>query len=168
MAATDSVIFTYGAPLVGVLLVAVGIAAAVPGAYGLIQTDIATCGEPTILVETPEQTGERFDDAPPTVERFDIEALSAGERAAVREAIDNPRHEAFVRGDFPHYETFLNGTVVTVEGRDHYATVVAENPCFETAPLQFPLGVFAIALGVIGILTPPGYRKLVELEEGLA
>lgn len=165
MAATDSIIFTYGAPFVGVLLVAVGIAAAVPGAYGLIQTDIATCGEPTILVETPERTSERFDDASPTVERLDIEALSAGERAAVREAIGNPRHEAFVRGEFPNYETFLNGTVITVDGRDHYATVVADNPCFETTPLQFPLGVFAIALGIVGILTPPGYRRLVALEE---
>mgnify|MGYP000342025169 CR=1 FL=1 len=163
----DSVVFTYGAPLVGVLLVAIGIAAAVPGAYGLIQTDIADCGDPSILVETPDVTEQRFGDTPPsTITRLDVRDLSPAERTAFREAIDAPRREAHVRGPFPSYETFRNGTVVTADGQNYYVTVVADHPCFETAPLQFPLGVFAIALGLVGILTPPAYRRLVALETG--
>lgn len=166
--AGDSTLFTYGAPLIGVLLVSVGIAAAVPGAYGMIQTEIADCGDPTILVETPEQTRERFDDpSQAPVSRLAFTDLDAGERAAVRDALADPQGEAHVRGEFPHYRTFLNGTVIRYEGEYHYATVVAENPCFEAAPLQFPLGVFAIALGVVGILTPPAYRKLVALEASI-
>lgn len=164
---TDSVVFTYGAPFVGVLLVAVGIGAAVPGAYGLLQDD-QTCGNPTISVEGPAETAERFGDDPPSsVARFEESDLSDAEAGAVREAIDDAVGEAEVTGDFPHYPQFENGSLVTVDGQRHYVTVVAENPCYRVAPLQFPLGVFAIALGVVGILTPPAYRKLVELEESL-
>lgn len=163
-----SVVFTYGVPFVGVLIVAVGIAAAVPGAYGIIQEDIADCGDPTIVVEGPEATAERFGDSPPsTVERIRFSELSDTEQAAFEDALVDPIGEAHVRAPFPRYETFQNGTVVTYEEEAYYATVVADNPCFETAPLQFPLGVFAIALGVVGILTPPAYRRLVALERGL-
>jgi hypothetical protein len=162
----DSWVFTYGAPLVGVLLVAVGIGAAVPGAYGLIQEDIADCGDPSILVEGPEETRERFGDDPrPGLARLNFEDLSSGEQTAFEEAVDAPVGEAKVRGDFPNEPAFRNGTLVDYEGERYYGTVIAENPCFQAAPLQFPLGVFAIALGIVGILTPPGYRKLVELEE---
>ena len=52
---SESALFTYGVPFVGVLVVAVGIAAAVPGAYALIQEDLTPCGSPTIAVESPEQ-----------------------------------------------------------------------------------------------------------------
>lgn len=163
-----SIVFTYGVPFVGVLIVAVGIAAAVPGAYGIIQEDIADCGDPTIVVEGPEATAERFDGNPPAaVERLQFSELSESEQAAFEEALADPIGEAHVRESFPRYDTFLNGTVVTYETEEYYATVVADNPCFETAALQFPLGVFAIALGVVGILTPPAYRKLVALERGL-
>ena len=66
----------------------------------------------------------------------------------------------------PHRSAFLNGSLVSYEGERYYVAVVAENPCFVAAPLQFPLGVFAIALGIVGILTPPAYRRLVALELG--
>ncbi|MFC7203037.1 hypothetical protein ACFQJC_05900 [Haloferax namakaokahaiae] len=162
----DSTIFTYGAPLVGVLLVAVGIAAAVPGAYALIQTDITSCGTPTIAVESPEETASRFGETPSLqLAQLSFDQLSQAEQAAFVEALTDPLGEARVAGAFPNSPSFVNGTLVTYEGEQYYATVVAENPCFEAAPLQFPLGVFAIALGIVGILTPPGYRKLVELEE---
>ena len=68
-------------------------------------------------------------------------------------------------GEFPNGDTIRDGSIVVYEGEEHYATVVAENPCYTTPALQFPLGVFAIIFGVIGILSPPIYRKLVELEE---
>jgi hypothetical protein len=158
-------VFTYGAPFLGVLLVAVGIGAAVPGAYDLIQEEISTCGEPTVHVESAAATERRFGDDPPaSLDRLSAEELSAAERAAVAEALSAPRGEAHVAGAFPNAPAFRNGTLVTIEGRSHYATLVAENPCFAAAPLQLPLGVFAVALGVVGILTPPAYRRLVALE----
>jgi hypothetical protein len=165
---SESALFTYGVPFVGVLVVAVGIAAAVPGAYALIQEDITTCGAPTVAVESPEETDRRFGDRPPaTVDRLDFTALAAAEQAAFEAALDDPIREAHVEGEFPNAEAFRNGTLVAYDGEQYYATVVAENPCFQAPPLQFPLGVFAIALGVVGILTPPAYRKLVALEGGL-
>jgi hypothetical protein len=162
-----STVFTYGAPFVGVLLVSIGIAAAVPGAYGILQNP-DDCGNPTISVEGPDRTQSQFDGEPPsTVTRLDYETLSPAEQTAFEDALAAPVGEAELRGDAPHYRSFVNGTLVTYEGERHYLTVVAENACYEGARLQFPLGVFAIALGIVGILTPPGYRKLIELEEGL-
>lgn len=156
-------LFTYGAPFLGVLLVAVGVGAAVPGAYGLIQEDIADCGDPIISVEPAD---EQFQGEPPsTLRRFTVDELAPGEQRAFQRALDAPRHEAHVRGRFPHRASFVNGTLVeTADGRTYYATMVAEHPCFRTAPLQFPLGVFAVALGLVGILTPPAYRRLAALE----
>lgn len=163
-----SPLFTYGVPFVGVLIVAVGIAAAVPGAYALIQEDLTTCGAPTIAVESPEETADRFGDSPPpTVDRLEFAALAPTEQTAFEAALDDPIGEAHVEGAFPNDGAFRNGAIVAYDGDEYYATVVADNPCFQAAPLQFPLGVFAIALGIVGILTPPAYRKLVELERGL-
>lgn len=162
----DSALFTYGAPFVGVLLVAVGIGAAVPGAYDYIQEDLTECDAPTIAVESPEETREHFGDDPQlNLRRLSFEELSPAEREAFREALNDPQGEAHVTGATPHLPAFQNGTFVTADGQRHYVTVVSENPCFVGAPLQFSLGVFAIALGIVGILTPPGYRKLVALEE---
>lgn len=156
-------LFTYGAPFVGVLLVAVGIGAAVPGAYGLIQEDIADCGDPSISVDP---AAEQFQGPPPdSLARFTVEELAPRERAAFRRALDDPVGEAHVRGGFPHRPAFANGTLIEANNRTYYAIIVAEHLCFQTAPLQFPLGVFAIGLGIVGILTPPGYRRLVALEE---
>jgi hypothetical protein len=163
--ADESVLFTYITPFVGVLLVAVGIGGAVPGGYAIIQEDIATCGDPTMAVEGPEATAERFSTTTPEVERFNFTELSAPEQAAFRDALDDPVGEAHVNGSFPNGDDFRNGSIVRYEGADHYVTVVSENPCYATPALQFPLGVFAIIFGVVGILTPPIYRKLVALEE---
>ena len=173
MAAADdgdgpvSPLFTYGVPFVGVLVLAVGIAAAVPGAYALIQEEITECGSPTIAVEGSETTAERFGDTPPVaLDSIALAELSPADRAAVEAALAAPRGEARVRGPVPHAATFRDGVIVTDDGERYYATLVAENPCFAAEPLQFPLGVFAIALGVVGILTPPAYRRLVALETG--
>ncbi|MFC6941838.1 hypothetical protein ACFQE8_17965 [Salinirubellus sp. GCM10025818] len=160
-----SILFTYVAPLLGVLLVAVGIGAAVPGGYAIVQEDISTCGQPTIAVEGPEETDRRFADRTPSIDRLPFEELSTAEREAFVEALSDPVGEAHVRGPFPNHRAFTNGTLITYEGERYFSTVVSENPCYEVAPLQFPLGVFAIGLGTVGILTPPLYRRLVRLEE---
>lgn len=161
----ESFLFTYVAPLIGVLLVAIGIAAAVPGAYAMIQSDIAVCDAPTISVESPERTQERFEGQPPAgVSTLTYDELGFEEQEAFEEALDDPVGEAHLGGAFPHKSEFQNGTIVEYEGENYYVTVAAENPCFRAAPLQFPLGVFAIAFGTIAILSPPLYRKLVEIE----
>ena len=162
----ESILFTYVAPFVGVLVVAVGIGAAVPGGYALIQKDITTCDQPTMAVEGAEETAERFNDSGPRgLTRLHYENLSGAEQTAFEEALADPRGEARVAGAFPNGNAIRNGSIIVYEGERHYATVVAENPCFVAPALQFPLGVFAIIFGVIGILSPPIYRKLVELEE---
>ena len=162
----ESIFFTYVAPFVGVLVVAVGIGAAVPGGYAIIQKDITTCDQPTMAVEGTEETQERFNDSRPrNLPELHYENLSEAEQTAFDEALDDPQGEARVAGEFPNGDTIRNGSIIVYEGEEHYATVVAENPCFVAPELQFPLGVFAIIFGVIGILSPPVYRKLVELEE---
>ncbi|MFC6973515.1 hypothetical protein ACFQL1_00695 [Halomicroarcula sp. GCM10025709] len=162
-----SVLFTYVAPFLGVLLVAVGIGGAVPGGYAIAQEQIGGCGEPSIAVEGPEETSQRFATSQPQLARFQFAELSPAERAAFREGLADARGEAHVEGSFPNGPAFRNGSLVTYEGERHYVTVVSENPCFQAAPLQFPLGLFAIGLGVVGILTPPLYRKLVALERSV-
>lgn len=161
----ESPVFIYLVPFIGVLLVAVGIGGAVPGGYAIIQEDIATCGEPTISVEGPAATQARFGDRTPEIARFTFEELAPTERDAFTEALEDPVGEAHVEGEFPNGDAFRNGTLVTYNGEQHYVTVVSENPCYVTPALQFPLGVFSIIFGVVGILTPPIYRKLIELEE---
>jgi hypothetical protein len=162
----ESILFTYIAPFVGVLLVAVGIGGAVPGGYAIIQDDITTCNQPTIAVEGPEETQQRFNETTPReVPRLQYEELSEAEQEAFIEALADPVGEARIAGEFPNGDAFRDGAFVTYEGERHYATVVAENPCFIAPELQFPLGVFAIIFGVVGILSPPIYRKLIELEE---
>jgi hypothetical protein len=160
----DSVLFTYVAPFVGVMLISIGIGGAVPGGYALVQDDLRDCDSPTIVVEPPERAAALVDGDGPSLARLDFEELSAAERTAFTDALDAPRREAHVDGAFPNRPAFENGTVVTYQGERYYSTIVAENTCFRAPPLGFPLGVFAIALGTVAVLVPPAYRKLVALE----
>jgi len=166
-AGADSFVFQYVAPFVGVLLIAVGIAGAVPGGYAIIEPDLENCGNPTIGVESPEATAERFDENErrPRLPRLAFEDLSSAEQTAFLTAIDDPVGEEQVVGDVPNAGSFRRGSIVSYEGEQYYVTLVAENTCFAAAPLQFPLGVFAIALGFLGVLAPPLYRRLVRLEQ---
>jgi len=163
--AEESILFTYVIPFVGVLLVAVGIGGAVPGGYAIIQEDITTCDQPTIAVEGAEETQQRFNTTSPDLARFDYAELSDAEQRTFEEALTDPVGEARINGSFPNAPAFRNGSLVSYEGDEHYVTVVSENPCYVTPALQFPLGVFAIVFGAVGIATPPIYRKLIELEE---
>jgi hypothetical protein len=159
-----SPLFTYVVPFLGVLLVAVGIGGAVPGGYALVQDELRECDAPTILVESPERTAALTGDDGPQLPRVQFDDLAPAEQAAFTAALESPRGEAHVQGAFPNRPAFERGVVVTDRGREYYATVVAENTCFRAPPLAFPLGLFAIGLGVVGLLTPPLYRRLVALE----
>jgi len=161
----ESILFTYVAPFVGVVLVAIGIGGAVPGGYAIIQDELTACDQPTIAVEGPEETAERFGERTPNLTTIQYDTLVPSEQRAFVNASEDPVSEAKVTGPFPNGDTLRGGALVVYEGERYYVTVVAENPCYNTPQLQFPLGVFAIIFGVIGILSPPIYRKLVELEE---
>ena len=161
---TDSVLFIYVAPFIGVILISIGIGGAVPGGYALIQDELRDCDSPTILVESSERAAALVDDDGPMLARLDFEELSDAEQTAFTEALDAPRHEAHIHGSFPNRPAFENGTVITYQGNRYYSTIVAENTCFRAPALGFPLGVFAIGLGTVAVLFPPAYRKLVELE----
>lgn len=161
----DSLLFVYVVPFVGVILVAVGIGSAVTGGYALLEQQSQTCGNPTIAVESPEETHEHFGANPPIdFERIPFEELSRAERDAFEEAVADAVGEAEIAGSNPNRGAFLNGTLVVYEGETYYTTIVAENTCFSAPPLQFPLGVFSLALGVVAILAPPAYRRLVALD----
>ena len=160
-----SVLFTYVAPFVGVLLIAIGIGGAVPGGYALIQDELRDCDSPTIVVESSERADELVGGDGVQLERLDFEELTDAEREAFREALDAPRREAHIHGSFANREAFESGVVVTYQGERYYSTIVAENTCYRVPALAFPLGVFAIGLGTVAVLVPPAYRKLVELEE---
>jgi hypothetical protein len=160
-----SLLFTYVAPFVGVLLIAIGIGGAVPGGYALIQDELRDCDSPTIVVESPERTAELVENDGPSLPRLEFEELTDAEREAFREALDAPRREAHIYGAFDNREAFESGVVVTYRGERYYSTIVAENTCYRVPALAFPLGVFAIGLGTVAVLLPPAYRKLVELEE---
>jgi hypothetical protein len=162
---SDSVLFGYVVPFLGVVLVALGIGAAVTGGYAILEARGGSCGEPTIAVTSPAAS-ERYVDSPLQLPRLPFESLAPAEQAAFREALADPVGEAEVSGPFPNAGPFTNGTLVAFEGDQYYTTVVAENTCFSAPPLQFPLGLLALGLGTVAILTPPAYRKLVSLETG--
>lgn len=160
-----SLLFTYVAPFVGVLLIAIGIGGAVPGGYALIQDELRDCDSPTIVVEPPERVAELVDNGGPQLDRIPFEDLTAAEQEAFVEALDAPRGEAHIYGSFANRPAFERGVIVTYQGEQYYSTIVAENTCFRAPALGFPLGLFAIGLGTVAVLIPPAYRKLVELEE---
>ncbi|WP_216824805.1 hypothetical protein [Salinigranum rubrum] len=149
-----SLLFTYVAPFVGVLLIAIGIGGAVPGGYALIQDELRDCDSPTIVVESSERADELVGEDGVQLERLDFEELTDAEREAFREALDAPRREAHIYGAFDNREAFESGVVVTYQGERYYSTIVAENTCYRVPALAFPLGVFAIGLGTVAVLVP--------------
>ncbi|UPW00870.1 hypothetical protein M0R88_01915 [Halorussus gelatinilyticus] len=173
---TRGALLTYGAPLLGALLVAAGIAGSVLGGYAIVQDEFGLCGDPTIGVSDPptatgaESAGEsaagaeggQADTAGPVLARFDLDDLSPAERRAIERALAEPGGQADVRGAFPNREAFEQGAVVRVEGRRYYVTVVSSVECLGVDPLVLPLGLVAILLGIGGVLTPPAYRRLLE------
>ncbi len=162
---TRGALLTYGAPLVGALLVAVGIAGSVLGGYAVVQAEFGLCGNPTIGVSEPSAatgvgSGPGADG--PVLARLDAEDLSSAERAAVERALAEPGGQADVRGTLANREAFERGALVGLDGSTYYVTVVSSVECLGVDPLVLPLGIVAILLGIGGVLTPPAYRRLLE------
>ncbi len=159
----ESRIVVYAVPFVGVLLIAVGIPSAILGGYVVVQDTIGLCNDPDVTVTPLED--EEADTPRETVERLPYDRLSPAEQAAVREAIDGPTDDATVQGDLENRATLREGVIVDVDGRSYYVTIASLNSCLEAEPLLFPIGVVAILLGVVGVLTPPIYRRMAGFEE---
>jgi hypothetical protein len=157
---------TYGPPFLGTLLVALGLAGGVVGGYAVVQAELGLCGDPTIVVSSPEATAQLTAERPPgpALQQFAIAELSPAERRAVSTAVAEPTGEAVVRGRFVHRRAFERGALVDYRGATRYVAVASTTTCLAVNPLLFPLGVVSILLGVVGILVPPVYRRLLALE----
>lgn len=164
---TDALL-TYGAPFLGAVLLSLGIAGGVIGGYSVIQQDLGLCGDPLIHVDTAADTDALLQgsgDSPgPALDRIPFSDLSDAEQAAFEEALDSPRREGEVDGEFPNREAVVAGVLVTDEGEEYYTTLASDNECLSADPLLFPLGIVGILLGIGGVLTPPLYRWYVRFE----
>ncbi|WP_254767908.1 hypothetical protein [Salinilacihabitans rarus] len=157
----ESFLLTYVVPFVGVLLIALGIPAAILGGYVVMQDALGLCGEPDVEVRAlgPDERPAG------TAEEVPFENLSAAEREAIREAIDSPLEEAVVEGGAENGAVLREGAIVAVDGERYYVRIASLNSCLEAEPLLFPIGGVAILVGVAGVLTPPIYRRMAGFEE---
>ncbi|SEV89244.1 hypothetical protein [Natrinema salifodinae] len=160
-ASSESLLLTYAAPFLGVILIALGIPLSIVGGYVVIQDGLGLCGTPGITA-TPV---EEYDGGLETVEELPAEELSQAEREALEEAIDSPLREGIINGESPNRETLLDGAIVPYEDDRYYVQITSQNSCLEVQPLLFPLGGIAILLGIVGVLTPPIYRRMAGFEE---
>ncbi|WP_254523673.1 hypothetical protein [Natrinema caseinilyticum] len=158
---SESLLLTYAAPFLGVLLIAVGLPLSIVGGYVVVQDRVGLCGEPSITA-TPVDQYDRF---PETVEELPAEDLTAAERRALEEAIESPLREGTIEGDVANRDALLDGVVIAFEGESYYVQITSQNSCLEVEPLLFPIGGVAIIVGIVGVLTPPIYRKLAGFEE---
>ncbi|WP_121744756.1 hypothetical protein [Natronorubrum halophilum] len=158
---TESILLTYAAPFLGVVLIAVGIPLAIVGGYVVVQDGVGLCGEPTISATPADEYGG----ATATIEELPAQELSTAERQALEEAIDSPLREGTIDGEGSNEEALLEGVIVEYEGERYYVQITSQNTCLEVEPLLFPIGGVAIFIGVLGVLTPPIYRKMAGFEE---
>ena len=161
-ASEESMVLTYAAPFLGVLLIAAGIPLSVVGGYVVMQDSLGLCGDPSLEVRHVEEG----DPPPETVSALSSDDLTGAEQEAIREAIDSPLEESTIDRDrLEHREELLEGAVVEIDGESYYVRIASLNSCLEAEPLLFPIGGIAILVGVAGVLTPPLYRKLAGFEE---
>ncbi|WP_226041657.1 hypothetical protein [Natrinema sp. DC36] len=160
-ASAESLLLTYAAPFLGVVLIAIGLPLAIVGGYVVVQDGVGLCGNPTITA-TP---ADEYEGALATIETLPVEDLTSAEREALEEAIDSPLQEAKVDGEMANRGTLLEGAIVEYEGDRYYVQIASLNSCLEVAPLLFPIGAIAIIVGILGVLTPPIYRKMAGFEE---
>lgn len=158
---SESLLLTYAAPFLGVVLIAAGLPLAIVGGYVVIQDSVGLCGDPTITA-TPV---DEYDGAPETVETLSTGDLTSAERHALEEAIDSPLREGVVDGEVRNRAALLEGAVVEYEGEQYYVQIASQNTCLVVEPLLFPIGAVAILVGILGVLTPPIYRKMAGFEE---
>lgn len=161
-------LLTYGVPFVGAVLLAGGIGASVLGVYATVQAPAGLCGDPTLSVASAERTERLREGYPPgggpTLERLRGAALSPAERRAVELALDSLDGEAAVEGRVPNRAAFRRGVLVAYDGGEYYTTLADENRCVAVSPLAVPLGLATVVLGVVGVLTPPLYRRYLAFE----
>lgn len=162
--ADESLAVVYGAPLVGVLLLTVGIAGGVMGGYSVVQQELDLCGHPTIHVASAEASAPYADPGPPYVERLPVADLTDDERTAFQRARDAPSREAEIRGELRHLDAFQRGVLVVDDGDERYVTLASRNTCVDASPLLLPLGVMFILVGIVGVLTPPILRRFEAFE----
>lgn len=164
--ADDSALLIYGAPLAGVLLLSIGLAAGVMGGYSVVQGELDLCGDPSIHVASEAASDPYTGADAPTIPRIPVENLTAAERAAFEEGLDSPGRLGYVRGEAAHLDAFRGGVLVTGQDGPRYVTLSSMNRCVDANPLLFPLGAVSILVGIAGILTPPLYRRLEAFESG--
>ena len=161
-ASEESLLLTYAAPFLGVLLIAAGIPLSIVGGYVVVQDSFGLCGDPSLEVRHLEEG----DPPSETVSALSYDDLTAGEQEAIREAIDSPLEESTIDRDrLEHRGELLEGAVVEVDGESYYVRIASQNSCLEAEPLLFPIGGIAILVGTMGVLTPPIYRKLAGFEQ---
>lgn len=146
---TESRVLTYAVPFAAALLIAVGIAGVVIGGWAIVQPAVGGCENPLISVLSPTETEERFADDE-TLPRLDFQELTPAEQRAVEEAVEHPRRQATVDGEFDNREAFDRGVLVTVEGTDRYVTIISMNRCLSVSPLVLPLGAISLLIGMVG------------------
>jgi hypothetical protein len=165
--ADESLVVVYGAPLVGVLLLTVGIASGVMGGYSVVQQELDLCGHPSIHVASAEASATYAEPGPPNVQRLSKANLTQAERTAFEEALGAPAREAEIRGEVQHLQAFERGVLVTSEGSEpRYVTLTTRNRCLDASPLLLPLGLVFMLVGTVGILTPPILRRFAAFEAG--
>ncbi|WP_049924771.1 hypothetical protein [Halopiger djelfimassiliensis] len=157
----ESLVLTYVAPFLGVVLIAVGLPLAIVGGYVVLQDTFGLCSDPALEVRPLEG------DEPPaaTVTELEYEELSTAERRALEEAIDSPLGEATIEGELANRDALRSGVVVAVDGTRYYVRIASLNSCLDVEPLLFPIGAVAILVGIAGVLTPPIYRQMAGFEE---
>jgi hypothetical protein len=163
--ADDSTFLVYGAPLVGVLLLTVGIAGGVMGGYSVVQQELDLCGHPAIHVASEEASAPYAEPGPPNVQRLPVSNLTRAERAAFEDALDAPAREAEIRGEVQHLEAFERGVLVTRQGAaPRYVTLATQNRCLDASPLLLPLGLVFMLVGTVGVLLPPILQRFETFE----
>ncbi len=153
----ESNLIIYAVPLLGVLFIAIGIASTVIGGYVVIQDAVGLCGQPTIVVE-------ETDDPRVGAPQLDYEELSQAEQQAVDDALESPLREGQIEGELANREALLEGAIVTVNDERYSVAITSLDSCHEANPLLAPIGVVAMLIGVAGVLTPPIYRKMEDIE----
>jgi hypothetical protein len=161
-------VLTYGVPFVGAVLLSVGLASGVVGGYQLIQRDAGLCGEPYISVSSAGDTDRLVrgygNGSGPTLERLRFEALSPAEQRAWQAAREAENRVGKIEGASPHLSDFRRGVLVVYRDTAYYTSFVSANTCVSASQRLFPLGVAAIVLGVVGVMTPPLYRRYIAFE----
>lgn len=155
-------------PVLGVVLFASGVGAAVLGGYGAVQRDLGLCGQPIVEVASPGETeavagGVEFG---PRLAAFEFSELSEAEQTAFEEALAAVDGEARVEGPFPHRSAFRNVSVVSYRGSEYRVSLASMNRCVSVNPLVFPAGLGGVVAGAVAWSLPALRSRRYGREDG--